>query len=162
MGSANGGGPGQRARGGEESGEGSREPRSQGHWRSGRQGRGRGEEVRGAEYRRSEPGGAGGPKTVDLDPGGRGAGIPTPRPRDARLPGPPARRLGNRPFKANATQTPAEITRPSGPAAAAAAKSLQSCPTLCDPIDGSPVGSSVPGILQARILEWVAISLSSA
>ena len=47
-------------------------------------------------------------------------------------------------------------------AAAAAAKSLQSCPTLWDPIDGSPVGSSVPGILQARILEWVAISLSSA
>ena len=40
---------------------------------------------------------------------------------------------------------------------AAAAKSLQSCPTLCDPIDGSPLGSSVPGILQARILEWVAI-----
>ena len=47
-------------------------------------------------------------------------------------------------------------------AAAATAKSLQSCLTLCDPIDGSPVGSSVPGILQARILEWVAISLSSA
>ena len=47
-------------------------------------------------------------------------------------------------------------------AAAAAAKSLQSCPTLCDPIDSSPLGSSVPGILQARILEWVAISLSSA
>ena len=43
---------------------------------------------------------------------------------------------------------------------AAAAKSLQSCPTLCDPIDGSPLGSSVPGILQARILEWVAISFS--
>ena len=43
-------------------------------------------------------------------------------------------------------------------AAAAAAKSLQSCPTLCDPIDGSPPGSSVPGILQARTLEWVAIS----
>ena len=40
-------------------------------------------------------------------------------------------------------------------AAAAAAKSLQSCPTLCDPIDGSPPGSSVPGILQARTLEWV-------
>jgi len=40
-------------------------------------------------------------------------------------------------------------------AAAAAAKSLQSCPTLCDPIDSSPPGSSVPGILQARILEWV-------
>ena len=42
---------------------------------------------------------------------------------------------------------------------AAAAKSLQSCPTLCDSIDGSPPGSPVPGILQARILEWVAISL---
>ena len=47
-------------------------------------------------------------------------------------------------------------------AAAAAAKSLQSCLTLCDPIDSSPSGSSVPGILQARILEWVAISFSSA
>ena len=46
--------------------------------------------------------------------------------------------------------------------AAAAAKSLQSCPTLCDPIDGSPPGSPVPGILQARILEWVAISFSKA
>ena len=44
--------------------------------------------------------------------------------------------------------------------AAAAAKSLQSCPTLCNPIDSSPPGSSVPGILQARILEWVAISFS--
>ena len=47
-------------------------------------------------------------------------------------------------------------------AAAAAAKSLQSCPTLCDPIDGSPLGSPVPGILQARTLEWVAISFSNA
>ena len=46
--------------------------------------------------------------------------------------------------------------------AAAAAKSLQSCPTLCDPIDGSPPGSPVPGILQARTLEWVAISSSNA
>ena len=46
--------------------------------------------------------------------------------------------------------------------AAAAAKSLQSCPTLCDPIDGSPRGFPVPGILQARTLEWVAISFSSA
>ena len=45
---------------------------------------------------------------------------------------------------------------------AAAAKSLQSCPTLCDPIDGSPPDSSVPGILQARTLEWVAISFSDA
>ena len=49
-----------------------------------------------------------------------------------------------------------------GQAAAAAAKSLQSCPTLCDPIDGSPPGSPVPGILQARTLEWIAISFSSA
>ena len=47
-------------------------------------------------------------------------------------------------------------------AAAAVAKLLQSCPTLCDPIDGSPQGSPVPGILQARTLEWVAISFSSA
>ena len=44
----------------------------------------------------------------------------------------------------------------------AAAKSLQSCPTLCDPLDGSPTGSPVPGILQARTLEWVAISFSNA
>ena len=47
-------------------------------------------------------------------------------------------------------------------AAAAAAKSLQSCPTLCDPVDGSPPGSAIPGILQARTLEWVAISFSNA
>ena len=47
-------------------------------------------------------------------------------------------------------------------AAAAAAKALQSCPTLCDPIDGSPPGSAVPGILRARTLEWVAISFSNA
>ena len=46
--------------------------------------------------------------------------------------------------------------------AAAAAKSLQSCLTLCDPIDGSPPGSPVPGILQAKTLEWVAISFSNA
>ena len=46
--------------------------------------------------------------------------------------------------------------------AAAAAKSLQSCLTLCDPIDGSPPGSPVPGILQARTLEWVVISFSNA
>ena len=47
-------------------------------------------------------------------------------------------------------------------AVAAAAKSLQSCPTLCDPVDSSPPGSAVPGILQARTLEWVAISFSNA
>ena len=45
--------------------------------------------------------------------------------------------------------------------AAAAAASLQSCPTLCDPIDGSPPGSTIPGFLQARTLEWVAISFSN-
>ena len=50
----------------------------------------------------------------------------------------------------------------SAAAAAAAAKLLQSCPTLCDSIDGSPPGSPVPGILQARTLEWVAISFSNA
>ena len=50
------------------------------------------------------------------------------------------------------------LTRP----AAAAAKSLQLSPTLCDPIDGSPPGSPVPGILQARTLEWVAISFFNA
>ena len=48
------------------------------------------------------------------------------------------------------------------PASAAAAKSLQLCPTLCDPIEGSPPGSPIPGILQARTLEWVAISFSNA
>ena len=48
------------------------------------------------------------------------------------------------------------------PSAAAAVKSLQSCPTPCNPTDGSPSGSSVPGILQARTLEWVAIPFSNA
>ena len=51
---------------------------------------------------------------------------------------------------------------PGGSPAAAAAKSLQSCLTLCDPIDGSPPDFPIPGILQARILEWVAISFSNA
>ena len=46
--------------------------------------------------------------------------------------------------------------------AAAAARSLQSCPTQCDPVDGGPPGSPVPGILQARTLEWIAISFSNA
>ena len=55
-----------------------------------------------------------------------------------------------------------EITSGRQSAAAAAAKLLQSCPTLCDPIDGSPPGSPIPGILQARTLEWVAISFSNA
>ena len=51
---------------------------------------------------------------------------------------------------------------PHAAAAAAAAMSLQSCPTLCDPTDGSPPGSPVPGILQARTMEWVAIAFSNA
>ena len=55
-----------------------------------------------------------------------------------------------------------ELMPPAVGAAAVAAKSLQSCLTLCDPIDGSPPGSAIPGILQARTLEWVAISFSSA
>ena len=58
-------------------------------------------------------------------------------------------------FEMKETQCTTEIYNP-----AAAAKLLQSCPTLCEPIDGSPPGSSVPGILQARILEWVAIAFS--
>ena len=59
-------------------------------------------------------------------------------------------------------QANTELKATPSDAAAAAAKSLQSCPTLRDPIDGSPPGSHVPGILQARTLEWVAISFSSA
>ena len=55
-----------------------------------------------------------------------------------------------------------EETQNLAAAAAAAAKSLQSSPTLCDPIDGSPPGSPVPGILHARTLEWVVISFSNA
>ena len=56
----------------------------------------------------------------------------------------------------------AAATAAAAAAAAAAAKSLQLCPTLCNPTDGSPPGSTVPGILQARTLEWIAISFSSA
>ena len=54
------------------------------------------------------------------------------------------------------------VTKSQTRLAAAAAKSLQSCPTLCDPTDGSPRGSPIPGILQARTPEWVAISFSNA
>ena len=54
------------------------------------------------------------------------------------------------------------MTFHNGKLAAATAKSLQSCLTLCNPIDGSPPGSTVPGILQARTLDWVAISFSNA
>ena len=65
----------------------------------------------------------------------------------------------NRHSQSNLDLPPSPSYIPSA-AAAAAAKSLQSCPTLCDPIDGSPPGSSVPGILQARTLEWAAIAFS--
>ena len=71
----------------------------------------------------------------------------------------------NEPICRAALETQRELTTDMGSGeegAAAAAKSLQSCLTLCDPIDVSPLGSSVPGILQARILEWVAISFSNA
>ena len=57
-------------------------------------------------------------------------------------------------------KNPSLLLSSSAATATAAAKSLQSCPTLCDPIDGSPPGFPVPGILQARTLEWVAISFS--
>ena len=59
-------------------------------------------------------------------------------------------------------ETEMEINRDLFISAAAAAKSFQSCPTLCDLRDGSPLGSPIPGILQARALEWVAISFSNA
>ena len=60
------------------------------------------------------------------------------------------------------SRVPRAIQEVLAAAAAAAAKSLQSCPTLCDPIDGSPPGSPIPGIVQARTLEWVATSFSNA
>ena len=85
------------------------------------------------------------------------SGLPFPSPGD--LPNP-----GIEPTSP-ALQTdalPSEPPRKSSLVIAAAAKSLQSCPTLCDPIDSSPPGSSVHGILQARTLEWVAISSSNA
>ena len=62
----------------------------------------------------------------------------------------------------NRTRLSARDSQKSYSGAAATAKLLQSCPTPCDPIDESPPGSPVPGILQARILEWVAISFSNA
>ena len=61
-------------------------------------------------------------------------------------------------YTSQGLQAPSNVAN----AAAAATKLLQLCPTLCDPVDGSPPGSPVPGILQARTLEWVAISFSNA
>ena len=73
------------------------------------------------------------------------------------------------PFRLNANRVPRLMEKlhqhfldSTAAATAAAAKSLQSCPTLCDPIDGSPSSLPIPGILQARTLEWVAISFSNA
>ena len=63
---------------------------------------------------------------------------------------------------AAATAAAAAAATAAAAAAATAAASFQSCPTLCDPMDGSPPGSPIPGILQARTLEWVAISFSNA
>jgi len=65
-------------------------------------------------------------------------------------------------FRLSRLRSGSSLVAAAAAAAAAAAKSLQSCPTLCDPIDGSPTGSPIPGILQARTLEWVAISFSNA
>ena len=75
------------------------------------------------------------------------------------------KKIKNRTIMCSSSSTPGCISKgnaAAAAAAAAAAKSLQSCPTLCDPIDGSPPGSPVPGILQARTLEWTAISFSNA
>ena len=76
------------------------------------------------------------------------SGFPFPSPGDLPNPG-------------NVTVSPALAGGPLTTEPPIAAKSLQSCPTLCDPTDGSPPGSPVPGILQARTLEWVAISFSN-
>ena len=71
-------------------------------------------------------------------------------------------KLGKRTSGGHQTWLPSKYRSAVVAAAAAAAKSFRSCPTLCNPIDGSPPGSSIPGILQARTLEWVAISFSNA
>ena len=66
----------------------------------------------------------------------------------------------NRETGSKSSENLLEVTAAAAAAAAAAAKSIQSCPTLCDPMDGSPPGSSVHGIFQARVLEWGAIAFS--
>ena len=88
-----------------------------------------------------------------------GSGLPCPSPGD--LPNPEIK-LGSPTLQADSLLTETAGKHPIKAAAATAAKSLQSCPTLCDPTDGSPPGSPVSGILKARILEWVAISFSNA
>ena len=83
------------------------------------------------------------------------SGLPFPLPGDLLDPGIKPRSPA---FDSLLSEPPGKPKLPLAPAA----KSLQSCPTLCDPIDGSPPGSPVPGILQASTLEWVAISFSNA
>ena len=80
----------------------------------------------------------------------------------SRLPFSSPEDLPNPGIKPTSLMSPALAGRFLTTNAAIAAKSLQSCPSLCDPINGSPPGSPVPGILQARTLEWVAISFSNA
>ena len=120
-------------------------------------------------------GGQGAPGQMRRGPGARGQGggpglsdisqqlVLTPDRRGSRLeahPAPPStHHCGPLPRGSSAART---LGHRGAADSAATAKSLQSCPTLCDPIDGSPPGSSVPGILQVRILEWVAISFSNA
>ena len=120
-------------------------------------------------------GGQGAPGQMRRGPGARGQGggpglsdvsqqlVVTPDRRGSRLgahaASPSTHRCGPLPGGSSAART---LGHRGAADSAAAAKSLQSCPTLCDPIDGSPPGSSVPGILQARILEWVAIAFSNA
>ena len=96
------------------------------------------------------------------------SGLPFPFPKDLPDPGIeprfPVLQADSLPTELDGTRGRKGVgrARERGRGAAAAAESLQSCPTLCDPIDGSPPGSAVPGILQARTLEWVAISFSNA
>ena len=86
------------------------------------------------------------------------SGLPCPPPGDLPNPGIEPTSLTSPALAVGSLQ----LASPAKLHAAAAAKSLQSCPTLCNPIDGRPPGSSVPGIFQARTLEWVAISFSNA
>ena len=92
------------------------------------------------------------------------SGLPFPFPGDLPDPGiePMSPALTGGFFTSELSGKPQRRTAASAAAAAAAAKSLQSCLTLCDPIDSNPPGSTIPGILQARTLEWVAISFSNA
>ena len=95
--------------------------------------------------------------SVDGISPGKNAGVPCPPPGDLPNSGIKPKFLMSLAFAGSSLP----LAPPGKPAAAAAAKSLQSCPTLCDPMDGSPPGSPVAGILKARTLQWVAISFSN-